>query len=333
MIRSAASPALPPRRVSVAPMMNRTDRHFRYLMRLITRRTWLYTEMVVARALFHGSAGRLLRHERIESPLALQVGGSDPRLLAWAARLAADHGFEEINLNVGCPSQRVTNGRMGACLMAEPALVGECVAAMKAAAPLAVTVKTRIGIDGHDDPEFLFGFAEAVRTAGCSTLIVHARKAWLKGLDPKANRTVPALDYERVYRLKRFYPELEVVLNGGIESLEAAEEPLTHVDGVMLGRAAYARPLLFAAADARFFAERRRPGLDEVLAGYLDYLARCATRGERLGPALRHLSGLLAGVSGSRRIRRGLAELGGAADLSAIERVLSPLLVSRRAAA
>jgi len=313
-------------------MMNRTDRHFRYLMRLITRHTWLYTEMVVGRALVHGDAARLLRRHPGESPVALQVGGSEPGVLAFAARLAAEHGYDEVNLNVGCPSPRVTSGHMGACLMAEPERVADCVAAMRDATRLPVTVKTRLGIDAHDDFEFLCRFAGAVRDAGCGTLIVHARKAWLDGLDPKANRNVPPLDYDRVRELKRVFPDMEILVNGGIANLEDAQRTSAGVDGAMLGRAAYARPMLFAAADARFYGDSRpEAGVAEVVAGYLDYLETRARAGDRVGPALRHLPGVIAGTPGSRAIRSRLGALAGRADMNSVAGALAPLLRARAA--
>lgn len=319
-------------RLAVAPMINRTDRHFRFLMRLITRRTWLYSEMIVARALQERGAARLLRRSAAESPVALQVGGSEPAVLVHAARSAHEHGYDEINLNVGCPSPRVTTGRMGACLMAEPARVGDCVAAMRAASPLPVTVKTRLGIDELDDFEFLCRFVESVSAAGCGTVIVHARKAWLDGLNAKANRSVPALDYGRVCALKTAYPALEVVINGGIRDLDAAVRLLHGVDGAMLGRAAYSNPMLFAEADQRIFGDSRQVvGVAHVVAAYLGYLHRCVEAGEALRPALRHLAGVVAGFAGARAIRARLAAPGAARDLVSVERVLAPVLSARAA--
>ncbi|MGH8273896.1 MAG: tRNA dihydrouridine(20/20a) synthase DusA [Gammaproteobacteria bacterium] len=316
---------LPPRRISVAPMMRRTDRHFRFLMRLVTRKSWLYTEMVVAHALLHAGAGRFLAHNPRERPLALQLGGSDPATLAHAARFAEEHGFDEVNLNIGCPSARVTGGRMGACLMREPALVAECVAAMRAASALPVTVKTRIGVDHEDDFDFLCRFTEAVATAGCKTVILHARKAWLNGVSPKANRTVPPLDYSRVYALKKHFPALEVIVNGGVADLDEAEAMMDDCDGVMFGRAAYARPLLFAEADRRFYGDHRASsGLDEILAAYLDYLSAQSVAGKVPPAALGHLSGLFAGLPGSRDTRRRLGALAGSRDWAALERTLKP---------
>lgn len=316
----------------MAPMMNRTDRHFRFLARLITRRTWLYTEMLVARALMHGRAPHLLAHDAAERPLALQLGGSDPAILARAGRIAADQGYDEVNLNVGCPSPRVKRGRMGACLMRDPALVAECVAAMRAVIPLPVTVKTRIGVDHEADFEFLDRFVEAVAAAGCTTFIVHARRAWLEGVSPKANRTVPPLDYERVYALKAQFPRLEIILNGGVGDIDTAAAALGRVDGVMFGRAAYAHPLMLAEVDRKFYGDAHPlPLLGEILERYLDYLA--AHLGAKGVPAaaLGHLAGLFAGVPGGRTVRRKLGELGGERDPAAVRRALAPYLHARAA--
>jgi tRNA-dihydrouridine synthase A len=324
--------ALPPRRLSVAPMMNRTDRHFRYLMRLVTRDTWLYTEMVVARALMHGDPGRFLAHHADERPLALQLGGSEPDTLARAATLAEEYGYDEVNINAGCPSTRVTGGHMGAILMREPARLADCVSAMREACALPVTVKTRIGVDHDDDFDFLCRFAEAVRAAGCETLIVHARKAWLKGLSPRENRTVPALDYERVLELKRCFPTLEVILNGGINDLDTVEPMLGHCDGVMLGRAAFAQPLAFAEVDARFYGRRTPPlALADILRAYLDYLATQSTQGKVPHTALAPLSGLFSGLRGARHTRRGLGRLAAGRDLQALEVVLAPWMQAEAA--
>jgi len=308
-------------------MMNRTDRHFRYLMRLITRHTWLYTEMVVARGLVFGNAAKLLRYHDGEHPVALQLGGHEPAILARAAALAHDHGFDELNLNIGCPSPRVSAGRMGACLMAEPERVADCVAAMRDASPLPVTVKTRLGIDHEDGFEFLCRFVETVADAGCSTFIVHARKAWLEGVSPRANRNVPPLHHDRVARLKRCYPQLEILTNGGVADLDEVSDLLRGVDGVMLGRAAYARPLMLAGADARFYSDPApMPRRAHVLGGYLHYLKSCVENGEKLGPALRHLPGILGGVPGARRVRARLGALAGTQDVAGVERALMPLL-------
>ena len=241
------------RRVSVAPMLDWTDRHCRFFLRLLTRHTLLYTEMVTTGAVLHGNRERLLAYDPAEHPLALQLGGSNPTDLARCARIAADLGYDEINLNVGCPSDRVQSGRFGACLMAEPLLVAECVAAMQAAVDLPVTVKTRIGIDDRDSYEELAEFVRCIALAGCRTLIIHARKAWLTGLSPKENRQIPPLRYDVVYRLKQDFSELRFILNGGVASIQQMAEHLALVDGVMIGRAAYENPYLLAEVDQRFF--------------------------------------------------------------------------------
>ncbi|MDB5623963.1 MAG: dusA, partial [Devosia sp.] len=263
------------RRFSVAPMMEWTDPNCRYLHRLLTQHALLFTEMVTSAALVHGDAGRHLRFDPLEQPVAVQLGGSDPRELAAATRLADAAGFAEINLNVGCPSDRVQSGRFGACLMAEPDLVAQCVRAMRDATDRPITVKCRIGIDDQDTEASLDRFADAMVEAGVDALYVHARKAWLKGLSPKENRTIPPLDYDRVYRLRARLAPLPVMINGGIESLEQGEAHLAHADGVMLGRAAYHTPMLLAQVDQRFFgATTPAPTLSEVMHAMADYAAR-----------------------------------------------------------
>lgn len=295
--------------LAVAPMMEWTDRHCRYFLRLISRRTLLYTEMVTADAVIHGDRERLIGFDPAEHPVALQLGGSEPARLAAAARIGADFGYDEINLNVGCPSDRVQSGRFGACLMAEPDLVAECVAAMRAAVAVPVTVKCRIGIDDQDQEEALDRFVATVAAAGCGTVIVHARKAWLDGLSPKENRTVPPLDHGRVHRLKRRFPALEVVVNGGIETLAEAQAHLAHVDGVMMGRAAYQNPFVLAEADRRLFGERTRPpSRAEVLERLIPYAETQLARGVRLQQIARHILGLPQGCPGARTFRRHLSE-------------------------
>jgi len=295
-------------RFSVAPMMEWTDRHCRFFHRLLTRRALLYTEMLTTGAMLHGDRARLLRFDPAEHPLALQLGGAEPWALAACARIGADLGFDAINLNVGCPSDRVQDGRFGACLMAEPALVGDCVAAMKATIAVPVTVKCRIGIDDQDPEDALEIFAQAVEQAGADALIVHARKAWLNGLSPKENREVPPLDYGRVYRLKAAHPRLTVVLNGGIGGVEDALAHRSHVDGVMLGRAAYQEPWRLLAVDPLFFAEAARfASPKEAAAALLPYIARELEQGTRLHAITRHLHGLFRGVPGARAFRRHLA--------------------------
>jgi len=298
----------PSRRFSVAPMMEWTDRHCRFFHRLLTRRALLYTEMLTTGAVLHGDRSRLLRYDAAEQPLALQLGGSDPRALAACARIAADCGFVEINLNVGCPSDRVQDGRFGACLMAEPALVGDCVAAMKAVVAIPVTVKCRIGIDEQDPEPALEIFAQSVERAGADALIVHARKAWLKGLSPKENREVPPLDYDRVYRLKAAHPRLSVILNGGIGSVEQALAHLDRVDGVMMGRTAYQEPWRLITVDPLVFGEAARfQSAKEAAAALMPYIARELETGTRLHSITRHLHGLFRAVPGARAFRRQLA--------------------------
>ncbi len=289
-------------------MMEWTDRHCRFFHRLLTRRALLYTEMLTTGAVLHGDRARLLRYDPAEHPLALQLGGAEPRALAACARIGADLGFDEINLNVGCPSDRVQDGRFGACLMAEPALVGDCIAAMKAAVAIPVTVKCRIGIDEQDSEEALEIFAQAVERAATDALIVHARKAWLKGLSPKENREVPPLDYQRVYRLKRAHPELTIVLNGGIDSVEAVLSHLDHVDGVMMGRAAYQEPWRLVAVDELVFGEAPRfASAKDAAAALIPYIERELAQGTRLHAITRHLHGLFRAVPGARAYRRALA--------------------------
>jgi tRNA-dihydrouridine synthase A len=298
----------PDRRFSVAPMMEWTDRHCRFFHRLLTRRALLYTEMLTTGAVLRGDRARLLSFDPFEQPVALQLGGCDPRALAEAARIGEDFGYVEINLNVGCPSDRVQEGRFGACLMAEPALVADCVVAMKAAVKIPVTVKCRIGIDEQDPNEALFGFADVVKAAGTDALIVHARKAWLKGLSPRENREVPPLDYALVRQLKRVHPDLEIVLNGGIASLEQTQAELGDLDGVMMGRAAYQEPWRLLGVDPMLFGEPA-PFATAKEAGLalVPYLEREMSKGVRLHSITRHVLGLFRAVPGARAFRRHLA--------------------------
>ena len=294
-------------RFCVAPMMEWTDRHCRVLHRLLSRRARLYTEMVTAEAILHGDRERLIGFSAIEHSVALQLGGSEPARLAAASRIAEDFGYDEINLNVGCPSDRVQSGRFGACLMREPALVGECVAAMRAEVKIQVTVKCRIGVDDQDPQEALPALVEASSSAGVKVFAVHARKAWLSGLSPKENRHVPPLDYELVYAVKRARPDLTIILNGGIETLDDAAAHLAHVDGVMLGRAAYQSPALLADVDARFFGEA--PGnVDEAVDAYCAYAAERLAKGTPLNALTKHMLGLFHGKPGARTFRRHLSE-------------------------
>ena len=306
--RTATGGATLDRRLSVAPMMDCTDRHFRYLMRLVTRHALLYTEMVTCGAILHGPRERLLEFSDDEHPVALQLGGSEPGELARCARLAARRGFDEINLNVGCPSGRVRDGSFGACLMAEPGRVAHCVEAMIAACGLPVTVKTRIGIDRRDRYEDLAGFVSAIAAAGCRTVIVHARKAWLSGLSPKENREIPPLRYDVVYRLKADFPALEIVVNGGIASVGEVLAHNARVDGSMMGREAYRNPFALADADRRVFGSAEpAPHRAEVAGRMLAYAQREVERGTRLGRVTRHMLGLFHATSGARRWRRHLS--------------------------
>nr|WP_238719750.1 tRNA dihydrouridine(20/20a) synthase DusA [Nitratireductor alexandrii] len=292
-------------KLAIAPMMEWTDRHCRYLHRQLTRRTALYTEMVVADAVLHGERTRLLGFDPAEHPVALQLGGAQPQKLAEAAAIAAGFGYDEVNLNVGCPSDRVQSGTFGACLMKEPALVGACVAAMKAACAVPVTVKCRLGVDDQDTGPALDALADAVFAAGADALWVHARKAWLKGLSPKENRDVPPLDYARVYRLKQRLPDRFIGINGGIATLDEASAHLCHVDGVMLGRAAYHQPALLAEADRLIFGETRAPvALGDVVAAMARYAAAHIDGGGRLAHVTRHMVGLCHGLPGARRFRQ-----------------------------
>jgi len=290
-------------------MMEWTDRHCRFFHRLLTRRALLYTEMLTTGAVLHGDRARLLRYDPAEHPLALQLGGADPRSLASCARSAADLGFDEVNLNVGCPSDRVQEGRFGACLMAEPRLVGDCIAAMKAAVAIPVTAKCRIGIDDQDPERALEDFSEAVGQAGADALIVHARKAWLDGLSPKQNREIPPLDYDRVYRLKASHPRLPVVLNGGIGSVAEALSHLRRVDGVMMGRAAYQEPWRLLAVDPQIYGEAAPFTSPRSAAmALVPYIERELAEGTRLHAITRHLHGLFRAVPGARAFRRELAK-------------------------
>jgi len=292
-------------------MMEWTDRHCRFFHRLLTRGALLYTEMLTTGAVLRGDRTRLLAFDAFEQPVALQLGGCDPKALAQSARIGQDFGYAEINLNVGCPSDRVQEGRFGACLMAEPALVADCVAAMKGAVGIPVTVKCRIGIDDQDPEQSLFRFAEVVKGANTDALIVHARKAWLKGLSPRENREVPPLDYPLVRRLKAAHPNLDIVLNGGVISLEQAQTELAHVDGVMMGRAAYQEPWRLLAVDPLLF-DDPAPFVSAKEAGLalVPYIEREISRGLRLHSITRHVLGLFHAVPGARAFRRHLAENG-----------------------
>jgi len=288
--------------------MDWTDRHCRFFHRLLTRRALIYTEMLTTGAILHGDRPQLLGFDPFEHSVALQVGGCDPRMLAQASRIGVDFGYDEINLNVGCPSDRVQEGRFGACLMAEPALVGDCLAAMKAAVKIPVTVKCRIGIDDQDPEQSLFTFANAVKAARVDALIVHARKAWLKGLSPRENREVPPLDYALVRRLKKAHPDLAIVLNGGIATLEQARTEADGLDGVMMGRAAYQEPWRLIDVDSMFFdAAAQFASSRQVALAFIPYIERELQKGVRLHSITRHLLGLFRAVPGARAFRRHLA--------------------------
>lgn len=290
-------------------MMDWTDRHCRFFHRLITREALLYTEMVTAEAVIHGERERLLGFNAGEHPVALQLGGSDPAKLAEASVIGAAFGYNEINLNVGCPSDRVQGGNFGACLMADPALVARCVAAMRAAVTIPVTVKCRIGIDDQDAEADFARFIDTVADGGCELFIVHARKAWLQGLSPKENREIPPLDYERVYRLKQARPDLHIVINGGITTLAACHAHLKHVDGVMLGRAAYQTPWLLIDVDRQFFGrDGARATRDDIIQRMAAYADQHAATGGRLNNVARHMLGLFHGEPGGRLYRRHIAE-------------------------
>ncbi|MGR8941971.1 MAG: tRNA dihydrouridine(20/20a) synthase DusA [Gammaproteobacteria bacterium] len=291
-------------------MLDWTDRHCRFFHRLISKQTLLYTEMVTTGALLHGDRERFLRFDPSEHPLALQLGGSDPVDLAACAKMAEGFGYDEVNLNVGCPSDRVQNGRFGACLMAEPELVAECVAAMRKAVAIPVTVKSRIGIDERDSYEELEHFIRTVAEAGCETFIVHARKAWLKGLSPKQNREVPPLRYDVVYRLKQDFPQLQIVLNGGITTLAQAEDVLRHgVDGAMMGREAYHNPYILAEVDRRLFGSSNDVITRlQIVEKLFPYIEQQLAQGVRLHSITRHILGLFHGEAGARSWRRHLSE-------------------------
>lgn len=299
----------PSARFSVAPMLDWTDRHCRYFHRLMSKNALLYTEMVTTGAIIHGK-GDFLAYNEEEHPLALQLGGSNPVDLARCAKLAAERGYDEINLNVGCPSDRVQNGKFGACLMGEAELVAQCVAAMREVADIPITVKTRIGIDEQDSYEFLTHFIQTVsEKGGCDNFTIHARKAWLKGLSPKENREIPPLDYPRVYQLKQDFPQLTMAINGGIKTFEEMEQHLQHLDGVMVGREAYQSPYLMAEVDQRLFGSTT-PIMkrSEIVEAMYPYIERQLANGSYLGHITRHMLGLFQSMPGARQWRRYISE-------------------------
>ncbi|NRA60590.1 MAG: tRNA dihydrouridine(20/20a) synthase DusA [Psychrobium sp.] len=295
-------------KISIAPMLDWTDRHYRYMARLISKHQLLYTEMVTTGAIIHGK-GDYLSYNEQEHPVALQLGGSDPKALAICAIKAQDYGYDEININVGCPSDRVQNGKFGACLMAEPTLVAQAVDAMKQVVDIPITVKHRIGIDNQDSYQFMTDFVGEVSEAGCDTFIVHARKAWLSGLSPKQNREIPPLDYERVYQLKRDFSDLTISINGGIKDLVAAQQHLQHVDGVMIGREAYQNPYLMSQVDAMFFDDHHAvTSRHEIVHIMMQYIEQHLSKGGRLNHISRHMLTLFQSVPGAKQWRRYLSE-------------------------
>ncbi|CUS48535.1 MAG: tRNA-dihydrouridine synthase DusA [Idiomarinaceae bacterium HL-53] len=316
--------------ISIAPMLDWTDRHCRYFHRLMSRDALLYTEMVTTGAIIYGKYD-LLEYNEEEHPVALQLGGSNPVDLATCARIAVERGYDEINLNVGCPSDRVQNGSFGACLMAEPDLVADCVAAIKdVAGDVPVTVKTRLGIDDHDSYEFLQAFVEKVSAKGCERFILHARKAWLNGLSPKENREIPPLNYDRVYQIKREYPHLHIDVNGGIQTLSEAKEHLRQVDGVMIGRAAYQTPWVVAGIDALNGHEPPVESADEVVEKMIPYIEGYIAQGGKFWHVVRHMLGIYHGQPGAKQWRRLLSEQGPRADSCEPLRLGQALLASHR---
>ena len=316
------------RAFSVAPMIDWTDRHERYFLRLISKHAVLYTEMLTTGALLHGQCERFLKFDATEHPLALQLGGSDPHELAACAKMGANFGYDEINLNVGCPSDRVQSGRFGACLMAVPELVADCVAAMRDAVDIPVTVKHRVGIDDRDSWDALCEFIETVAQGGCEVFIVHARKAWLNGLSPKENREIPPLQYDVVYRLKQTYPQWQFILNGGINDIQTAQQQMLYVDGVMLGRTAYHEPYLLAQVDAVFFNDTHViPDRCKIVEQLLPYIENEIAAGTKLHAITRHITGLFNGLPGARIWRRSLSEQATKypADISVVTRALAQL--------
>jgi len=300
-------------RFSVAPMMDRTDRHCRYFHRLLTKRSFLYTEMLHANAVLKGDTEKLLNHHTDEHPLVLQLGGSDPSALAEASSISEKFGYSEVNLNVGCPSSKVQKGRFGAVLMKEPKLVAKCISQMKEATTLPVTVKCRIGVDDMDQNIHLDNFINEVSSAGCNTFIIHARKAWLKGLSPKDNREIPPLNYERVYKLKNTFPDLKFIINGGIKSLHESSIHLQHVDGVMIGREAYENPLLLAEVDSVIFLDKKvSASRSDILKSLIPYIGEELERGTKISHITRHLMGLFRGFDGAKNMRKYLISLNNA---------------------
>ena len=297
-------------RFCIAPMMDRTDRHCRYFHRLITKRSLLYTEMLHANAILNGDVNKLLEYKTDEHPLAIQLGGSDPELLAEASVISEEFGFKEINLNIGCPSSKVQKGKFGAILMKEPEIVSKCVYAMKKSVDIPITVKCRIGVDDMDEDTYLDKFIREISFSGCETFIIHARKAWLNGLSPKDNREIPPLNYQRVYKLKDTFPELNIVINGGIKTIKDSMQHLEFVDGVMLGREAYDNPLVLAEVDQVLFEEKNNPlSRSEILSKLMPYLQSEYNNGTKISHITKHLMGMFKGIQGAKEIRKFLVSL------------------------
>ncbi|PCJ41945.1 MAG: tRNA dihydrouridine(20/20a) synthase DusA [Moraxellaceae bacterium] len=309
IVKSSHKPNTVNRRFSIAPMIDWTDRHDRYFLRQITQHALLYTEMITTGAIIHGDKERHLAFNKEEHPVAIQLGGSNPTDLALCSKICEDYGYDEVNLNIGCPSDRVQSGAFGACLMAEPELVGDCIDKMNSACDIPVTIKCRIGIDDQDEYEDLQRFVTVTKGAGCETFIVHARKAWLKGLSPKENREIPPLNYERVYQLKREFPDLEIIINGGITSFTACESHLQHVDGIMMGREAYQNPFILAEVDQRFFADDHPiPTRFDIVEAIIHYTDQLIKNGGQLKWVSRHILGIFQSMPGARAWRRHLSQ-------------------------
>lgn len=311
--------------IQIAPMMDYTDRHYRYFMRLVTKKAWLFTEMITAQAILHGNTEKLLSYHPDEHPICIQLGGSNPRELAQATKIVSTYAYDEVNLNVGCPSSRVQSGLFGACLMAKPQLVADCVDAMQNASSLPVSVKIRIGIDELDSYEFLCSFINTVANTGCKTFIIHARKAWLKGLSPKQNREIPPLRYETVYQIKQDFKDLQIIINGGIQSLEAIKMHLEHVDGIMIGRAAYHDPYMLSEIDKMFFESQETvPSRENILKNLIPYIENALAQGILPHHITRHILGLFKGTPGARSWRRLLT--GPEKDKLDFQEIFSPTL-------
>ena len=297
-------------RFCIAPMMDRTDRHCRYFHRLLTKRSFLYTEMLHSNAILNGNTSKLLEYDQEEHPLAIQLGGSDPVSLAEASVISEEFGYKEINLNIGCPSTKVQKGRFGAVLMKEPGLVSKCISAMKRSVNIPVTVKCRIGVDDMDEDTYLDKFIKEVSFAGCETFIIHARKAWLKGLSPKDNREIPPLNYQRVYKLKDAFPDLNFIINGGIKTIEESLDHLQYVDGVMLGREAYNNPYILTEVDSSIFLENlNATSQGDILLKLLPYIQSEVEKGTKISHITKHLMGLFKGFNGAKNIRKYLVSL------------------------